>query len=301
MVKNSYLRGVGMVFITAFLWGGISPIAKYISMTGLSQLSVMSYRAVFTVVAVGTWLTLAKGPRTFLLSGERLAGFLWIGIFGLVFNSTGFMMSAASLTVPQALMIHYTYPLVTMAASVLITREKPTRGQVLAGFLIILGLYVGFVAGQKGAFRVDRAGLLWGLVSVAGVSGQMLLTRRIMKASDESPLLQLFFSNLFGGAILVAAKSLFWGWSDLSALTPRLFAVIQYPAIASSIVGFGLLFTALKTIPASVASLVCTLEIVFSLLLTPVLLHMIPTASELAGCAIIFAAVVASISFSHRD
>ena len=66
--------------------------------------------------------------------------FLLIGVFGLVMNSSGFLMSAVLLTIPQALMIHFSYPIITIVGSALFTKEKPTILQVMASFLIIFGL-----------------------------------------------------------------------------------------------------------------------------------------------------------------
>ncbi|MCE5201002.1 MAG: DMT family transporter, partial [Synergistaceae bacterium] len=66
-------------------------------------------------------------------------------------------------------------------------------------------------------------------------------------------------------------------------------------------IGFGLLFTSLKYISASSVSLICTLEIVFALLLTPFLLHQVPTAYELAGCMIVLISVACSMLGNGRQ
>lgn len=285
-----------MVFCTTLLWGAMSPLAKLISAGGLNQLSVMSYRSVVVCLFMGIMLFRRDGAEAFRVSRKMLAAYIALGLFTVVFNASGFMMSCTYLSVPQALIIHYTFPLVTMVGEAAITRERPTPLQVAAGFLIIAGLYIGFGADMSKFADVSLPGAAWGALSVTGLAGQTLLSRKLSKDGLSDALRQLFASYFFGGITIIVCKSVFYGWGDLDALTPGVFLLVQYPAFVAGLFGFGLLFTALKYIPASTSSLICSLEIVFALLLTPLLLHQMPTAYELAGCAIIIAAVVSSVS-----
>jgi drug/metabolite transporter (DMT)-like permease len=262
-----------------------------ITSTGLSQISVVSYRAVSIAVLIGAWLWMKKGIHVFRASREMLAAYSLLGIFTIILNSTGFMMSCVFLSVPQALMLGYTSPIVTMAGSAFVTGEKPTPIQVVAGFMVLLGLYIGFVMGTDSGGPISLVGVAWAGLSVMGSSGQALLSRRISKTGHPDPLLQLFFAHLFGGFILIVGRTLLGSWSDLANLTPRAFALVQYPALVSGLIAYGLLFSALKHIPAPLVSLVCTLEIVFALMLTPILVHQVPTMHEIMGCFIILAAV----------
>ncbi len=234
----------------------------------------------------------------FRTSRGMLAAYTLLGILTIIFNATGFMMSCVYLSVPQVLMIGYTSPIVTMAGSALVTGEKPTPVQVLSGFMVLLGLYIGFVMGTDKGGPISLVGVAWAIVPVTGSSGQALLSRRISKTEHPDPLLQFFFSHLFGGLLLIAGRTLWGGWSDLANLTPRAFALTQYPALMSGLIAYGLLFSALKHIPASLVSLICTMEIVFALMLTPLLVHQIPTMHEIMGCIIIIVAVSCSITKS---
>ncbi len=283
-----------MALGTALVWGPTGAIAKMITSSGLSQISVVSYRAVSIAVLIGAWLWMRKGVSVFRTSRAMLAAYALLGIFTIIFNSTGFMMSCVYLSVPQALMLGYTSPIVTMAGCAFVTGEKPTPLQVVAGFLVLLGLYIGFVMGTDSGGPISLVGVAWAGLSVTGSSGQALLSRRISKTGHPDPLLQLFFAHLFGGFLLIFGRTLLGSWSDLANLTLRAFALVQYPALVSGLIAYGLLFSALKHIPAPLVSLICTLEIVFALMLTPVLVHQLPTMHEIIGCSIILAAVACS-------
>ena len=290
--NNNYWRGVLIVLGTTMLWGAMGPIAKLISAHGVSQVTVMCYRSLFVTVVVGGWLLAVKGKKAFCPGRRMFVFYSLLGLFSLVFNATGNMLSCVYLTIPQALIIHYTYPLVTMAGSMLVTHEKPTLLQVVAGICIVAGLYIGFDFVHGGPGAVSTAGVLWGVLSVFGMSGQTLISRRISKTEKPDAVLQLFFSYLVGGVILLIGKSVLAGWSDAALVTPKVFALMQYPAIAGSLLAFLLFYSALKYIPAPTVSLITSLEIVFALVLTPLMLKQTPSSHELAGCAIILAAVV---------
>lgn len=294
---NNYWRGVLLAFCTSLLWGGTSPAAKIIASTGLSQITVVSYRAIFIVAVAGAWLFLTGGKEKFALSRRMFTMYFILGLFTVVLNATGFMMSCSYLSVPKALMLHYTFPLVTMAGAFLITKERPSFVEVLGGFLVLIGLYVGFGSGNVDDSPISVAGVVWGIVSVIGFSGQALVSRSMGKKSKSDPILQLFYSYLLGGALLISLNSVLGGWSDIKVMTPGLFLILQYPAAFAGLVGFGCLFSSLKYIPPSTASLICTLEIVFALILAFLLLDQMPSGYELAGSVIVMCAVASSMFF----
>lgn len=292
---NDHRRGLLMAFGTALLWGAMAPTVKIIAASGLSQITVVAYRAIFTVIFLGAYILFKSGRERFVVSRNMFQMYFMLGFLTVVLNSTGFMMATSYLSIPKSLILHYTFPLVTMAGSVLITKEKPTGMQVLAGVLVLVGLYVGFGPGSLEAGPISVLGILWGIASVIGISGQTLLSRSMGRQKSADPLLQLFYCNLFGGAVMIILNSIFRGWPDLGLIDLKLFLIMQYPAAFAGLLGFGLLFTSLKYISASTVSLICTLEIVFAMLLAPLMIDQPPTLFEVAGALIVLAAVSASI------
>ncbi len=289
--QNSTTTGALYALGTAVLWGCMSPLSKYIGGQGVNMISVMTYRAVLVSVILAASLRIYLGAGWWRV-GRRLTGIYVLLAFLTVFmNACGFMMSCVYLTVPQALMIHYAFPLVTMAGAWLVTRERPSAAQVAAGFMILAGLYIGFSGGASASTSISTAGVLWGVCSLAGLSGQTLISRRILKGGATNPLKQLFYIHLFGGMMLIAGKSALSGWGDLVYITWPIFGLMQYAALGAGLLGFGFMFSALRLIPASLVSLICTLELVFALVITPLSLGLYPTVCELVGCAVIMAAV----------
>lgn len=285
-----YPRGVALAFATALLWGLSGPIAKLISRDGLSMTSVVAYRCLLVCLLLG--IHRARSGRAFILSRRMNAFYAVLGFAAIVCMATGYMFSCVYLSIAQAVMLHYTFPLLTMAGDVFLTRERPPLGQLAAALMILVGVYIGFDVGG-GVAGVSLPGFVWGLISVLGFAAQSLLVRHVSRGGMSDPFEQVFYTHAFGGAMLIAGKTLFVGWGDLAGLSPQTFALVQYPALASGLLGFVCMYASLRYISATTMSLICSLEIVFTLLSTPLLLGGAHSARELAGCAVVLASVAA--------
>ncbi len=289
--ENSFVKGVMMALGAALIWGATSPISKYIGSHDVSMVTVMCYRALAVVILTSLCLRYTRGSGWYRIDRSLALTYMLLGLLTIVMNSCGFMLSCVYLTVPQALMLHYTFPLVTMAGAFFITKEPPTLRETAAGVAVLIGLYTGFSVKGGGLSEVSMIGVLCGTASLIGVSWQTLISRRILRDGKSDPLLQLFFIHLFGGIILAAGKTFFFGWGDLRAVNGVIFALMQYAALGTSLSAFWFMFSALKRIGAPLVSLICTLELPFALIITAFVLRQQPTLHELLGCALIMAAV----------
>ena len=291
---SEYRRGLLMALGTSLLWGAMSPIAKIVSSEGLNQFSSLAYRALVVTVSVASLLLFRRETGRLRISGRLCGIYCSLGIVGFLMAAGGFLVSCVYLTVPQAITLHYAFPLVTMLGDVFVTKERPNRRQVFGGFLLLFGLYVGFLWKGNALAGISVPGLVWGTLSVLGLASQNVITRRMVRDGESDPIVQLFYTHLFGGLILVASKSVLMGWGDLSGLSPRIFLWMQYPAFGAGLLGFGLLFSSLRYIPATTASMICGLEIVIAIAVMPLLIGAVPTTHEAAGALIVFVAVVVS-------
>lgn len=278
---------------TGLLWGASGPIAAVISAGGVSMITLMCIRAVVISLLVGVWLAAVRGVSAFVISRKLGLIYFMIAIFAVICNGTGYFMSYAYLTVPQAVTLHYTFPLVTMVAECILLREKFSWSQAIGCALVLLGLYVAFLWGGH-IGDVSIVGALWGLLAIAGFTAQNILTRKNLKRGESDPIVQLFWSNVIGGAMLIIGTSALVGWDDVANITPTLVPYIAYPVIANGLVGFALLYSSMRYIPATLASLLCTLELVSAIALMPLIMGSSPSVHEAIGAALIFAAVAVS-------
>ena len=185
--------------------------------------------------------------------------------------------------------------------SLYFTHERPTVLQCVAGVLIVCGVFIGMGGSLGALMNISLPGLFWGLLAVAGMSGQALATRRFSLEHKVDEFRLLFFSNAVGIVLLFAFKTLWYGWSDLANFTLPLFSLMTLQAFTGSLVAYGVFFAALKCIPAAMASLLCTMEIVVAVVLTAIFVHQIPSVHEVVGCALILVAIACTaVPARHR-
>lgn len=291
-MKNDYVRGVSLALTAAVCWGTMSPAAKVLTAGGISQMTAIIGRALLVSVVLGPWLIIKRRDEIRALQAPTYRYYILSGILSVVCSGAGFLMSLETLTVPQALIIHYTFPMVTLAGSLWVTHEKPSKREVLAGFLILFGVYMGMASGTGSTAGLSVTGVMWGILAVIGISGQSLLVRRFSKGQSSDQLMLLFFVHFFGLFFLLVIKSLLTGWSDIQNFTLPLALVLTMQAFLGGLVAYGLFYTALKYIPAATVSLLCTLEMVVAVVLTAILVGLPPTLRESVGCLVILAAVI---------
>lgn len=301
MRLNDYWRGALLVLTAAGCWGIISPVAKILAAAGIDLLSVMVFRSLFTFVASGLFLIFCEGREAFRLDAEHLRFYIISGILSVSFSGGGFLASLEYLSVPEALVIHYTFPLAAIMGSLYITHERPTVFQCAAGILIVCGVFIGMGGSLDALMNISLPGLFWGVLAVVGIAGQALVTRRFSLGHKVDEFRLLFFSNAVGIVLLFTFKTLWLGWGDLVNFTLPLFSLMTLQAFTGSFVAYGLFFAALKCIPAAMASLLCTMEIVVAVILTAVFVHQIPSVHEVVGCALILVAIACTaVPVRHR-
>lgn len=297
---SNYTKGILMLLGTALCWGGSGPFVKLILAGGVSQFTVMAFRTLGASILVGAWLVVTRGRRALAVDARTFAFYALIGFLSIVCSVMGYVVSCEYLSVPQAVILHYTCPIVIMLGDCFITKERPTRLQMLAVFMILAGLYAGF-GGGDGLGPVPIEGVIFGCLSIAGLSTQNLLTRSYLKRGRADPVLQLFWANVTGGAMIITGVTIFRGWGDLERITPTLAPMMLYLVMCSSVLAFGLLYSAMRYVSATLAGLICSLEVVVSLAGMPLLLGSMPSARELIGSAIILTAVAISTIRKKRE
>ena len=121
---SNHWRGVAYSLMAAFFWAVMSPIAKVLSAAGINLISVMAFRGIFVAVAMAPWLYFTRGKEFFFPPRSALIFYLNSGMLSVVLAGGGFLMSLAYLSVAEALILHYTFPLVTMLGSMYIRKRN---------------------------------------------------------------------------------------------------------------------------------------------------------------------------------
>lgn len=303
---NHSVRGVLFALMTGLSWGMVSPVAKELGFLGVDMVTVVFLRAFIVSIALGIWMLLhTHGIAGMKVSLRQFSFFSLSGLLTVVFTGGGFLISLKYLSVPVALILHYTFPLVTMVGSMLILRDKPTLLQILSGALVIFGLWIGVFANYDGS-SISVAGIMWGLISIIGLAGQSVLGRYLAVASHNEPADRnvLLFYCLFTGAIMIGLIKFFTvGMGDI----PEIFSdgkklfLLLLQAFFGNLFPYWAYFTSLRYISANTASLICTSEIVVGMAIAAVWFGTIPSLYEMIGAGIIIVAIGVSAKGSSRN
>lgn len=287
-------KGIALAVATTIVWGAGASFSRMISADGVSQLTVMAFRTPVVALILAAVVAARRGTSALFVPRRTLAFYILSGLFTIALNATGYNTSCVYLSVPQAVILHYTFPMLTMLGDCFITGERPTVVHFVSGVLILVGLYVGFIMGH-GFGAVNMIGIAAGCISVFGMASGNLLTRTMMKGGHGDPAVQLMYANISAAVMIWISITIHGGWGDVQFITPRTVALMIYPTVVNGLIGFVLLFEALKYIPATLVSLICSLEVATTIAVMPIILGTLPTLQEGAGAATIMFAVALSM------
>ncbi len=197
----------------------VSPLGRMLALRGADMTTVVVVRTLLAACILFLWLLL-KNPRSLRISFKDGLVLLAYAVLAIPLTATGFLYSLKYLTVPAALIIHYTFPLATLLGGLWITGERPTAPQYIAALLVIAGVWLGVFSSGTADGSFSLLGGFWGLLAVVGLSGQFLMGRVLLSGKRLSGVLLIFYSHLFGGLIMAALKTVFSGWGDLAAMQP---------------------------------------------------------------------------------
>lgn len=293
----SYIKGVFLACTAGLLWALTTPATKLMWGMGVMIPSAVLARMVVVALAVGTFLYF-KHPSQLRISKRNALKLFFFSILGPTGLYLGFLMSVVYLNAATALVLHYTFPVVTVLCSSAVTGERPDRFDWICTFLVTAGVACSVLTPEwKLDTAIDIRGILWGLAAVFGLAFETLLGRASFTKGGISNLALFFYSHLFGifwSSIYITAIG---SWSNFEGLPALTWCVILLPCILGCLLGFTSYYTALRYIPATMASLVASVEIIGAVILTAALTGVSPTIPELVGCAFIFIAI-ATDSFS---
>ncbi|MEG2183495.1 MAG: DMT family transporter [Cloacibacillus sp.] len=291
----TYIKGVVFVILATLCWGSGSPIAKLMVAADIHVISVLIIRNVLVASILGVWLYCIKKEDLVSVFRNDMKFYGSVSFFSIMCNTGGYAMSLIYLSTSEAIILHYTFPLFTMVISLWAAHEKPVLLDFIAGTLVIVGVYIGVACESYGnRSGISIAGVLWGLLSVSGISLLVITTREKAKKGDVDQCKILFYGNLFGGFGLFICKSFFLGWDDIGNLTFFYLTVTMLQAVMSTLLAYALFYASFNCIPATLVSILSAFEIVVVFLLSAAIVGTFPTLHEIIGGLLIIIAIIGS-------
>ena len=285
--RTKNISGVFLVIIASACWGtsGIF-IFNIVNRSGLSAVGLAFWRDLFSALILLAGILIVK-PKLLVVKKQDLPwligmGAISIGAFHIFWNISVLRLGASLATVIQC----NAPVIVTLLARIFFKEELSLRKlaaitTAIAGTLLAAGVL------QSGSWQVDTQGI-WIALGSAITYGSLSLFGKKLSGDYNSWTITFYIF-----AIGTLTIFLFQGGNPEpypvgSGILPWLLGFV----LMSTILGFGLYTKALSLLPASIASITATAEIIFAVILAYLFLGEQLGIWQILGAALIILGVV---------
>lgn len=290
------LLGVALFVVNA----GASRLAL---VNGIDPVPLTAVRIAGTALVLGAVLVLTGRARTLRVSWRELPLLVVYGIAGVGLVQLSYFVAIQRLPIGLALLLEYLAPLLVALVARFVLHERvsallwPALALSLGGLALALGLGGGEVS-------LDVVGVVAGLVAAVSFATYFLLGERLVRHRD--PLSTTFWGFAIPG-VLATAVAPWWGTlaqsSRVQVTLPEaigggqvvLLAVVAWVILLGTLGPFAASTAALRYLPATVVTVVATLEPVGAALLAWWWFDESLTGLQVLGFGLVLAGVVLAL------
>ena len=281
------MRGALLCLLSAAAFGTLGIFGKLAAEAGANTASTLLVRfalagVIFAVLlrVSGRWAALRRLPRRVVLIG------LGLGAFGYSLQSALFFAAIERLDVSMVALLLYTYPAFVTLAAIALGRLAPSLRTGAALTVASAGLVLVLLAGGSGGF--EAVGALLALGASLTYTTYILVSDGVIADVDPFALALLV---LTGASASFTVGGLATGSLDL-ALSGEAWLWLVLIALVSTVVAVSAFFAGLRRVGPSEAAILSTFEPPVTVVLAFLILGERLTAPQLAGGALVLAAVV---------
>lgn len=254
--------------------------------SGLSAVGLAFWRDLTTAILLFIGILVIK-PQLLIVKKKDLPwligmGAISIGVFHIFWNKAVLMLGASLATVVQC-----NAPIFVTIMAWFLFGEKITTRKIIAVILAAAGTILVSGISSVGEWKIEPVGLLIALGSAITYGSLSLFGKKLSGQYNAWTI--MFYIFAFGTLTLFTVQL---GnpdpWPDSQNFLPLFIGFV----IISTIVGFGLYTSALKFLPASVASITATSEIFFAAILAYIFLHERMDLWQILGSVMIITGVI---------
>jgi len=265
----SHRMGYFYILLAIFLWSSLGVVVRF---SGVEIHALIFYSLLVSVIAQGSIVS-QKKYRSEIAGLKKLFYPFILGIFLLV-NNFSFFYAFQNTTIANAVLTHYTAPLIVAFLAAAFLGEKITGKLIIAIAVASTGLWI--LLNGFSVREADAYGIAAGLVSGLSYAVIIVLSRGF--SGYFTPVVLSFWANTFILAMLLPFIRTF----PLHAWKSFLVMGVVHSTIAPI-----LYFKGLRTVTANRAAVLGYLEPVSAILFSMVFLKEIPGAYSFFGGALI--------------
>ena len=254
-MKKIEIGGYLYVLIGATLWGISSVVAKSLFNIGLPPAELVLIRLTLTTLMLLIILLFFDRRKT-IISLRDLPYFFILGFAGVAGMQFAYYYTISKIHVGPAILLQYIQPVWVSIYAFLFQKEPISKMKITSLLLAVLGCY--FVVGgyQIDLLRLNKVGIVSGLIGSLFFTFYALYGEKGLKKYD--PWALILYSFLFGAIfywILISPMKIITGGHSI-----KVWIAFFYIAIFSTLIPFGFYFKGVERVRATRASITATWE-----------------------------------------
>jgi drug/metabolite transporter (DMT)-like permease len=281
------MRGAALCLVSAACFGALGVFGKLADEAGANITSTLFVRFAIAALAfaavisaTGRQAALRRLPRRALLTG------LALGAAGYSLQSALYFAAIGRLDVSMVALLLYTYPAFVTVAAIVLGRATASVRTTAALTVASAGLVLVLLAAGTGAF--DLVGALLAIGASVAYTTYIIVSDGVIGDVDPFVLAGLV---LTGATVSFGLVGLASGTIDL-ALGAEAWLWLVLMALVSTVVAVSAFFAGLRLVGPSEAAILSTFEPPVTVVLAFLVLGERLTPAQLAGGALVLAAVV---------
>ncbi len=283
------LRGYFLVLLSTMLMSTTGILIKFLLVDfNLEPLALAFLRVLIVASALGLILLLFK-RSFFKIKSRHLLYFLLMGVLGVGMHQLLWVTSVQLNGAAVATVLVYIQPTLVAIVSVRFLAETLDRNKIIALILTLVGMILVAQAYDVSTLNVNGFGILVGLGTGFTWAAYALFGRY---TSLRYPAWSsLFYAFFFGALFLLPLQLLVHNTFSLGAQWAG-WGILFFLSLGPTLGGFGLYTIGLSQVPASVVTLLGTLEPVFSIIMAYFLFGEVLNVPQLIGAGLILLSVI---------
>ena len=283
---SDFTKGVILALISALSFAFLPIFIVFAYEGGVNAQTMLLIRFSTASILMFSYIYYKYG--SIKVTKKALFSLFLLGVFGYTIQSRMYFTSVQYISPAMATMFLYTYPILVGILSFIIDREKPTLSLFIATAISVIGLVL-ILGSSLG--KVNMTGILFASASAVIYSVYIVSSNRVIKKTPAlltSAYIALF--SAFGSFILGS----FSGGFDFS-FQPSAWIPTLGIALVSTVSAMVTFFKSMEYIGPTKTSIISLTEVLFTVLLSALILHQFLSPLQMLGgaCILLGAYIVA--------
>ena len=280
--------GPALILLAGCFWGSMGIFVRRLTAYGFSSIQIVAIRVTLAAL-IFCILLLIRDPAGFRISVKDIPLFLGLGFGSILFFTVCYFTAITMMPLSTAAILLYTSPIWIMLMSVLFFREKLTGRKLLALVLAFAGCVL--VSGISGE-GMTLTGLLVGLGSGIGYGLYSILGTVALRRYSPYTVTTYTFAFAALGAWLICRPADMLAKFAAAPNLPGLVFFCVLTALVTAVIPFLAYTLGLRTVEASRAGILATVEPLVATLIGVAVFSEPLTLLSGLGMLLILAAVV---------